>query len=415
MKITSWNVRGLSAPDKRCLVKRSLTKLESDMILLQETKLSGEKVYDFIKYCYKWEDLFQDARGASGGLGILWNSEAFEVVPIASNEFWMACNIRCKSGGIGFPLFNIYGSIKIDEKLRVWSEIYDQLQLLEMHKVIMARDFNAILDIDDKEGGLGKSTKVMEDFREFISTCQVVDVIPKNGKFTWTNRRLNFSKIYEKLDRFFVGEWWIDGSFSIHTNIIPQVGSDHIPVTLSTNHESPKNKNYFKFQSMWWRDPKFIELLKNWWLERNTYSGSPSFRFVKRIQYIKNKMKHWNKFSFKNIFIERLKIEEGLEDINNRVMIVGMVGEDYLKEKLLKEQHVELLNREEIYWRDKSQALWIAEGDHNTKFFHAFSKVRRNKNKITSVLDNNGALRITEAKIEQVALEHLERILGSYN
>ncbi|XP_059068297.1 uncharacterized protein LOC131858848 [Cryptomeria japonica] len=233
----------------------------------------------------------------------------------------------------------------------------------------------------------------MEDFKEFISNCQVVEVIPKNGKFTWTNIRLNFSKISERLDRFFAGEWWINGSFSINTNIVLQAGLDRLPVTLSINHEAPKNKNYFKFQSMWWRDPKFIGLLKSWWLESKTFSGSPSFCFVKRIQYIKNKIKHWNKFSFKNIFSGKLRIEEELEDINSRVMLVGMVREDFLKEKLLKEQYAELLNREEVYWRDKSRALWIAEGDRNTKFFHAISKVRRNKNKITPIIDDGGTLR----------------------
>ncbi|XP_059064195.1 uncharacterized protein LOC131856423 [Cryptomeria japonica] len=324
--IGTLETRGLLAPDKRRLVKRSLIKLGSNMVLLQETKPCGDKVLEFIKYCYKWEGWFQDARGTSGGLRILWNLEVFEVVPIASNEFWMACNITCKVGGIGFPLVNIYGPIKTNEKLRVWAEIYEQLQFLEKHKVILAGDFSAILDIDDKVGGLKKSTKVMGDFRKFISKCQ----------------------------------------------------------------------------SMRWRDPSFTELLKNWW-------------FVKRIQYIKNKIKHWNKISFKKIFTEKLRIEEELEDINNRVMVVGMDCEDYLKEKLLKEQYAELLNREEVYWRDKSRALWIAEGVRNTKFFHASSKGRRNKNKITLVLDDNGALKDIEAEIEQVALEHFERILGSNN
>lgn len=106
------------------------------------------------------------------------------MIPLESNEFWIAWNIIYKPGGFGFPLFNIYGPIKTNEKLRVWTEIYEQLQLLEMHKVILAGDFNAILDLDNKEGGLRKSTRVMEDFREFISNCQVVDVIPKDGKFT---------------------------------------------------------------------------------------------------------------------------------------------------------------------------------------------------------------------------------------
>ncbi|XP_057833822.1 uncharacterized protein LOC131044504 [Cryptomeria japonica] len=375
------------------------------MVLLQETKLCGDKVLDLLRYCYKWEGLFQDAKGSSGGLGILWNLEVFVVDPIAYNEYWMAYNIKNKVGGMGFPLVNFYSLIKTDEKLRVWIEIYNQLQGLEMCKVIMARDLNAILDIDDKDGGLIKSTKVMEDFREFISKFQVMDVIPKNGKFTWTNRRLNF----------FVGEWWVNSSFSMDTKIVPQAGLDHSLVTLSLNHESPKNRYYFKFQSMWWRDPSFIELLRTWWLDSNTLSGSPSFWFVKRMQYIKNKIKHWNKFSFKNIFTEKLKIEEELEEVNNRVMYVGMDRNDYLKEKSLKEQYVKLLNREKIHWRDKSRALWIAKGDRNINFFHASSKGRRTKNKIMTVLDGSGELREMEDEIEQTTLDHFERILGSNN
>lgn len=94
-------------------------------------------------------------------------------------------------------------------------------------------------------------------------------------------------------------------------------------------------------------------------------------------------------------------------------MLVGMVRDDYLKEKLLKEKYAELLNREEVYWHDKSRALWITEGDCNIKFFHATSKGRRNKNKIATILDDGGILRSNEAELEQVALKHFVNILGN--
>ena len=43
MKITTWNVRGLNAPSKKCLLKRNLTLFNSDILLLQETKLNKEE------------------------------------------------------------------------------------------------------------------------------------------------------------------------------------------------------------------------------------------------------------------------------------------------------------------------------------------------------------------------------------
>lgn len=229
MKISSWNVRGLSAPDKKCLVKRSLTKLDLEIVILQETKLNGEKEVEFVKYCFSWEGIFQDARGLTSGLGLMWNPSLIDVIPIASCDHWIARIIQCRRSDLQFPLFNVYGPTKTEEKLKVWTEISLQVNLLESDKVIIAGDFNAILDIDYKEGGLRKPTKVMDDFRDFISNCKLIDIIPKNGRFTWTNRRLNFSKIFERLDRFLVGEWWMNANFSLESNIIPQIGSDHFP------------------------------------------------------------------------------------------------------------------------------------------------------------------------------------------
>lgn len=71
MKIVTWNVRGLSAPNKRCLVKRHLDKIYVDIVLLQETKISSQEGEKFIKYCKKWCGLFQSVEGSTGGLGIL--------------------------------------------------------------------------------------------------------------------------------------------------------------------------------------------------------------------------------------------------------------------------------------------------------------------------------------------------------
>lgn len=109
----------------------------------------------------------------AGGLGLLWNPSLIEVNPITSYDHWMACVIHYKRTNIHFPLFNVYGPIKPEEKLKVWIEITLQVNLLEVDKVIMVGDFNAILDIDDKEGGLRKSTKVMDDFSGFCFKLQI--------------------------------------------------------------------------------------------------------------------------------------------------------------------------------------------------------------------------------------------------
>lgn len=41
--------------------------------------------------------------------------------------------------------------------------------------------------------------------------------------------------------------------------------------------------------------------------------------------------------------------------------------------------------REEIYGRQKSRELWLKEGDRNTKFFHASTKIRKASSSILAI------------------------------
>lgn len=75
MKVTSWNVRGLNAPNKQRLFKRCLTTFSSEIVMIQETKLREE---DWNQYCKKlgvWKVVFTKVAGAAGGLAILWDPE----------------------------------------------------------------------------------------------------------------------------------------------------------------------------------------------------------------------------------------------------------------------------------------------------------------------------------------------------
>lgn len=47
MKITTWNVRGLNAPNKKRILKLNINSFESDIILLQETKLNKTEGNNF--------------------------------------------------------------------------------------------------------------------------------------------------------------------------------------------------------------------------------------------------------------------------------------------------------------------------------------------------------------------------------
>lgn len=62
----------------------------------------------------------------------------------------------------------------------------------------------------------------------------------------------------------------------------------------------------------------------------------------------------------------------------------------------------ELLLKEETMWRQQSRALWLKEGDNNTKYFHRKASWRAKKNRILSIEDNNGKMVTDENQIGMI-------------
>ncbi|KAL9659348.1 hypothetical protein QQ045_024154 [Rhodiola kirilowii] len=55
--------------------------------------------------------------------------------------------------------------------------------------------------------------------------------------------------------------------------------------------------------------------------------------------------------------------------------------------------------REELLWRQRSQAEWLLEGDRNTKFFHARASHRRKVNRIDKLRNEDGEWLTEESAI----------------
>ena len=58
----------------------------------------------------------------------------------------------------------------------------------------------------------------------------------------------------------------------------------------------------------------------------------------------------------------------------------------------------------------KIRALWICEGEANTKYFNSFSSVRRNSKTIWDLYDNDGKLITTDATLKQLGEQHFANL-----
>ncbi|GLJ43284.1 hypothetical protein SUGI_0898800 [Cryptomeria japonica] len=231
---------------------------------------------------------FQEARGSAGGLGVLWNPHNIKVMELERIDYWLFGVVHSLKENMVFPLVNVYGPIKIEEKAKVWKDISIKIGFLNNDRVIVVGDFNSLLDLEEKRGGLKMTKKFMEDFRDFMTLNHLFDVIPKNGRYTWTNRRENFARISERLDKFQVDPFWLDSTINLDSCIFSFIFVKSFLVRLSFHEANKISRGSFRFQGMWWREKDFLPNVESWWKDSDIFSGTLSYCFVKMLCCLQN-------------------------------------------------------------------------------------------------------------------------------
>lgn len=71
-----------------------------------------------------------------------------------------------------------------------------------------------------------------------------------------------------------------------------------------------------------------------------------------------------------------------------------------------------ILKQEEIFWFQKSRCNWLKMGDRNTKFFHASTIIRRKKNKIIALKDNDDCWVTDPGELKQLARDFYSNLFS---
>nr|KYP63746.1 hypothetical protein KK1_018328 [Cajanus cajan]KYP63779.1 hypothetical protein KK1_018361 [Cajanus cajan] len=97
----------------------------------------------------------------------------------------------------------------------------------------------------------------------------------------------------------------------------------------------------------------------------------------------------WNKTTFGNIFSAKRRLVRRLNGIASRLL---QEDNPFLinLQKELWSQYELLLIREELFWFQKSRCKWLEFGDRNTSYFHGTTVIRRRKNRIVKLQNEEG-------------------------
>ncbi|XP_024178139.1 uncharacterized protein LOC112184080 [Rosa chinensis] len=206
-----------------------------------------------------------------------------------------------------------------------------------------------------------------------MAACGFVDMGFVGSRFTWGNK---YTK--ERLDRSFQTiQWRSLFPFSRVITLHPSE-SDHCPILIEKEWALPTTGNVL---------------------------GQIGFKF----KVIGQKLMKWHQKDFDKQKVEMRIIQEKLNDI----MRQPFSPEQYEEQRTLHAKYSHLLSQQEKYWRQRSRAVWLKDGDRNSAFFHCRASNRKSRNSIRGLTDEQGQWQSEPAEIKRLLLTYFTTVFSS--
>lgn len=182
----------------------------------------------------------------------------------------------------------MYGHPELNQKMFTW-ELLRRLVALYSLPWLCFGDFHEVLNLNEKLGGRDKRVCLVNDFREAIRDCDLVDMGSIGYPFTWSNGRFGDHLIEEKLDRFLGNSSWRNYFQDKAAVNLVSWSSDHNPILMEVFEKGKEDKHAkrtlhrVQYEDMWSPYERCKEIVKHEWMEERCWSSSDSVEMFKRI------------------------------------------------------------------------------------------------------------------------------------
>ncbi|XP_062013360.1 uncharacterized protein LOC133729796 [Rosa rugosa] len=378
-KILAWNCRGIVNHETQRALVDMVHARNPSLIFLAET-LTQPDLLNSIKTRLGFEGcICYQAEEESQGVALLWSAD-ITVNFQSSSPHHIDVEVGKKGSSDLWRFTGLYGFAARTQRHQTWNLIRTLAGEACALPWLMAGDFNEILCQLDKSGGPPRAAGAMDDFRGTMNSCGLYDMGYYGSRFTWSNR---FTK--ERLDRAFQSTLWRESFPFSRVLTLPPSDSDHCPILIEVSAERLQPwqaLRRFRFEELWHQYPKCTEIIKQCWAQPLT--GNAINQLGAKINNTGTHLWEWHKKEVSKSKGEMRVIQEKMKDI----MSHPYTPQQYEEQRQLHVKYSALLAQEETYWRQRSKAFWLKDGDKNTAFFHRKTSNRRSKNRIKGLVDD---------------------------
>jgi hypothetical protein len=163
--------------------------------------------------------------------------------------------------------------------------------------------------------------------------------------------------------------------------------SDHTPCLISIPTDVPKAK-VFRFENYWLLHDDFMQVIEHGW-SVPTFQSDKAKVMTAKLKNLRRVLRAWQ-FQLSNL---------STTISNNKVVLCfldmlekshDLTLEEWNFRRIIQEHLANLLEQQRVYWKQRGKITWATLGDENTKFFHSTATIRKNKNGIRSLIDEQG-------------------------
>ena len=163
-------------------------------------------------------------------------------------------------------------------------------------------DFNQILNKEEKFSFKNGTIPGVEEFHQVLKDLQLCDLSALGQRFTWMNKREDEDFVMERLDRAFGSVEWVNQYPYYSLKNLPIIRSDHGPILLDLEVQTPFRKRPFRFELMWLNHEDCIEMVHHAWDLHSI--GSRATQLRKKFINVRRKAIEWNKKVFGKVEVE---------------------------------------------------------------------------------------------------------------
>ncbi|KAG5604515.1 hypothetical protein H5410_026007 [Solanum commersonii] len=183
-------------------------------------------------------------------------------------------------------------------------------------------DFNAIMDPNEKLGGIPHRASKCFEFISTMETCGLSDIGFVGPRYTWCNNRRSGKRIWKRLDRVFVNDLWAENYQTNTIKHLSRVGSDHRPLLMKNHSDQNDFIRYFRFLNLWTQHHQdFLQVVQDSW--NMNVIGNAMWRLQRELKALSKRFSQWSRNTIGNIYEQvdtweaKVQLVEELNLVNN--------------------------------------------------------------------------------------------------